>query len=195
MQEIFNLLPLKSFLNKISYQSLEIHILVDIHYKHLFYTHISELCSGKILIKELNSPKFFVEKLYKKSKKEILPSSHHNLLALGDNGDTYLPDHIFSWKDIFYLNEYLKKKYNFKEFINTASEEIEKIYPSWRDPSSKKGIYLELDQFLNNNIEEFKNYKSFIEDIWQEEILLMNTNKISSFGEVLIDKEKFINIV
>ncbi len=42
---------------------------------------------------------------------------------------------------------------------------------------------MELDQFLNNNIEEFKDYRSFIEDIWQEEILLMNTNKISSFGE------------
>ena len=49
---------------------------------------------------------------------------------------------------------------------------------------------MELDQFLNNNIEEFKDYRSFIEDIWQEEILLMNTNKISSFGEVLIDKEE-----
>ena len=77
------------------------------HYKHL-YTHISELCSGKILIKELNSPKFFVEKLYKKLKRNstfITPQ----FTALGDNGDTYLPDHIFSWKDISYLNEYLKK--------------------------------------------------------------------------------------
>ncbi len=165
-------------------------------YKHLIYYYTSKLnysqCENIIL--DLVTPRIFIENIKKKSLTDYLPSSHHKLFA-SLNKEFYFPDRIFSWKNISACHDYLRDKYNFSYFISTSSNQINEILPAWREPSSTSGIQPLIDDFINNHISSFNEFRSDIVNLWDEEISIIDTSKLNPKGEIIIDKSKFIEFL
>ena len=123
-----------------------------------------------------------------------MPSSHYKLFAY-HNKEFFFPDHIFTWKNISSCHQYLQNKYNFSKFIRTSSTQINEIFPSFREPSSKLGINPFIDEFIHNNISSFNLLESEINNLWSEEISIMNTSRLNLNGEINLDKNRFRNLL
>tara|TARA_Y200000002_G_C22662123_1_gene656256 strand:+ start:342 stop:1259 length:918 start_codon:yes stop_codon:yes gene_type:complete len=161
-------------------------------YKHIIYVHTSELSysQSQNAISDLVTPKNFIDNIKKKSLNHFLPCSHHKLFA-HHNNEFFFPDHIFNWKNISSCHQYLQHKYNFPNFIRTSSTQINEIFPTFREPSSKKGINPFIDKFIHDNISKFDELKSEINNLWSEEISILNTSKLNLKGEINLDKNRF----
>ena len=94
---------------------------------------------------------------------------------------------------IIYLH--LKNKYKLTNFVNTSSSEINNYLPNWREPSSITGNYPLIDNYIINKLAEFEDYKSEINDLWFEEISIINTHNLDSNGEVKMDKNRFMEFL
>ena len=86
-----------------------------------------------------------------------------------------------------------KNKYNISNFISTSSKQINEFLPNWREPSSKKGMQPLIDEFIDKNISTFDLLKFEINNLWSEEISIMNKSRLNSKGEINLDKNRFIN--
>lgn len=165
-------------------------------YKHLIYFYLSKLSQSQLenSIADLATPANFIENIKKKSLKHDLPSSQNYLFAFKEK-NFYFPDHIFSLHKMSSCHDYLKNKYKLTNFVNTSSSEINNYLPNWREPSSITGNYPLIDNYIINKLAEFEDYKSEINDLWFEEISIINTHNLDSNGEVKMDKNRFMEFL